>query len=405
MVGIILAAIVVGLLIVNRSMRVAPSQQSAHQEKTATPVNDSFFPVDNETATLEVEWKTKPDSFVHYAAAASTFQEMIARVLPPEDAQTIAFDFSSRQLRLIGTVTSAIFNGAKIYLWNDDNERWFSPPVRLLITDDGTIRLLTRYRPSDPATKYLDPYAKFFVHAPNIIVPDLEPPPQELVLQNGRKATRVYVGGFRWFHSLERIGTGFTDANPVEWQKVTSDHAGRDVLIGKNNATTEGCVFATTGDGELYWYDFRIPTDETKYQEVYEEAEKTNLLIEWASGYNNNDHYTPYPYVSHALIEPRCPKTEVAEAVGSLFSLTRVATTSDGDSVYTPKYPEQNSVTVEVYNRWRESQHISVRDEESQQPPSITEFYNKYPASVLFWKDPIGRWIRYTSFNALPGLD
>lgn len=371
----------------------------------------SAFPDDLREISLDVSWLPKP----RYIEKNEEFEAILKpnlKKIMVENLATIFLDEMRNRTYLYesGEVARGPYRGSRIYFWigrysyydEFESKIGHQPYNRLLRFPDGSLRLLTRY--DRPGSYEGTGYDMFFQQASNIKISSLEMP-EEPVLSTGRRLQRTGAGGVSWNRayvagsggpSLLDLGevVATTDGGVSLYPVLTDEYNERQKAWG-------GCVFASLPDGELYWYDARIPTDATGYS-YYEQERKNNLLIIWEKGFENDDRYQPYSFVGN-VPRPSCPEIVSDEQVGPASGLVRAGITVDGDPVFTPKDPTRHPLTVQAFNFW--DGEWQIHSDPDKQRPTMRQFFKEHPAAVFFWKNSFGKWIRYTSFDIIPPLD
>lgn len=394
---------------VNRRTRT-PSQGSTSSGRKT--IIHSAFPDDMRDISLDVSWLPKPRYIEKDEEFEAILKPNLQRIMV-ENLATIFLDEMHNRTYLYesGEVARGPYRGSRIYSWigrysyydEYESKIGHQPYNRLLQFPDGSLRLLTRY--NRPGSYEGTGYDMFFQQTPNIKIPSLEMP-EELVLSSGRRLQRTGVGGVSWSRG-HVAGTGGPSLFDLEEAVAKTDgdiSLYSSILTDKYNERRkawEGCVFAPLPDGEYYWYDARIPTDATGYS-YYEPERKNNLLITWERGFENDDRYQPYSFVGN-VPRPSCSEVVSSEEVGPLSGLARAGTTADGDPIYSPRDPTRHPLTVQAFNYWNSDWQIHSSPEEHR--PTMREFFKEHPTAVFFWKNPFGKWIRYTSFDIIPPFD
>lgn len=346
-----------------------------------TPSETGNFVIDETKADLNVRWtkieKADPDKVFKNVKVASgtgnvtSFTKYIADTRPGDQNP-------DEPLYRRGTIVGGAFDGWGLYYW----QRYMQTMcmgncvnnINFIVSQDGTqakiigidANMVAYYQESG-----LYDWDMQVALAPSLTLNiKTSTFPAKIVLQNGKTIYASENGG------------------------ETRAACGTEGCAGQAPNLTVGNRFFYTYDGGcLLTYDeLGVPHS---YESVILPLAKDQTLgeidgsgITWMKEYESTVKYYR-PYVVGGCGFHGCAEIVDDATVGTESSLVKVGTTKSGDALYAPKDMANNDMVKKAYETW-----VDYSDNKSK--GSMQDFLNAYKVPVFFWRDAIGRWVKYT---------
>ncbi|MFH1077878.1 MAG: hypothetical protein V1745_01170 [Patescibacteria group bacterium] len=93
-----------------------------------------------------------------------------------------------------------------------------------------------------------------------------------------------------------------------------------------------------------------------------------------------------------------CADVLTDEEVGPMASLIAVGKTRVGEPIYAPKDPVNHDQVKVAYEGW-----VTYTMDDTK--PDIRAYVEKYRIPVFFWKDALGRWVRYATADDIAAVE
>lgn len=210
---------------------------------------------------------------------------------------------------------------------------------------------------------------------PNVEILDLFVP--DKLLLNGKNIYRTEISFFP--NNVSRY-----DLDQDSLQKVGTASGGFDVYIYKKDP----CLYIFSADGTAYTFSSRIPFKK-------DDSGSDDILQPDVSWSVKGIDYGSFEYRTLGGCGASGCANVVSEDLVKPDSLVVAGKASDGTSIYTPKDPITHPIVIAQYDGWYSSSFVEDRK------PSIEQFLKLVKTPVFFWKDALGRWVQYTSTNAV----
>jgi hypothetical protein len=263
------------------------------------------------------------------------------------------------KMYVLGTVKDGPYEGSKLVGWVQPSEAWCftvcnSDIAYVLISrDEKEMRLLDLNASVNSWNDYL-------ISAPNLKIPDLIQPPKDLRLKNGSV-----------LHTRDQ------DYN-----------------------VDPGCAFnacgmkgqGTSADGlPLYGENCIYVIDQIGRETVYDIISSYPSLV-FDADHPNKEQYTAVTLTGCGSWEGNCADIVSNAEVGTMDDLIAVGQLKDGGTMYAPKQPEKHSLVKQQYGTWMKYGKEGTKE-------TFEKFLEEYPMPVLFWRDPLDRWVMLHDVN------
>jgi hypothetical protein len=341
-------------------------------------------PMYTKAAALTLNWLAKP--------VARDYTKIFANIVVGGDYGNMTPEMNNATANPIpyyvqfgvyetGTVVGGELAGATSYTALYDADPSGVRARRFLISKDGkTMIVPLQAQPEELNGMTLEFETKYATLAPNLTIPALALPAKILTTMNSRS---LMSDGFVNVLYQAAIGsyytnrTGPSDVTTKEGVKLTA-------------YSNTGCLFYRTPDGFEMRYSLTIPmrpldgTESTTPQEV---------AIDWQDGVKPEQHYSP-------AAPGGCGYRDCADVSqlsdASLRGLQVAGTTAEGDNIFVPASLKTNADVKKVYENW-------MWYDANGKKPTLSWFLEQHPMPIFYWKDDLGRYIRYT-FDGANGM-
>lgn len=370
---------------------VIPKPAVSPEEVVEVPfvLSSLYSPVDTRKMTLEIDWQTPRRESLHRILSGLPLDAVFKDGLPQE-----GMDLTYR-----GIVTDGVFKGSKLYFYTFCYEGLgcSEVPGALLVDEVAKKAYLPEQRSFVPeeclveksgygctgfdrwAKDFVD-FATHFTALPNTVIRHPSAPPTRIFAQGGR------VLQYSESLSAPAFGSAYYDCDGVTCSDEGYEQIGRDkdgrILWSLSSVGRVGCVYIFGADGRLYAYTTELSAADLR-------------AISWKKGYENNIVYSSSR--SWGCGTTGCTDVYPSEIIDQhLEDFTIIGTDASGRSIYAPIKDSDDARSV--YDN-------SYIMDDLGQKISYEAFLKRYKVPVFYWKDALGRYVRYTPADSAPAAE
>ncbi len=341
---------------------------------------------------INVEWNAQPKKVDPNVIFANLNHDTSLSSPVPFPGGTIGGIYSNFVFWEKGVARGQVFNGYKVYAMTyDEGGMATSREMSYIIisSEGGYAETDSDFDSGTWLSTYLTKVDAKFVF-------NVEEPPKELMLRNGRMIVRSDVGGIAPDPRCTRAGcsgrkeTTSTKDGWLVYSASSTDEV-YDVLLDLN-----GCLAIFGEDGIGYGYVSLIPSKREDLVGTPAEGGADAVLaneISWSNLITNpNGFYLPYQR-GGCGVRPCAEIVDDSELRGAVIVGGK---TKNGDDIYVAKDPANFKRVKEVYESWIGYDFLT------QEKPTFEDFLKNHPVPVFFWRDALGRWVQYYIMDVQP---
>lgn len=360
---------------------------------------------------IDVDWEEAemvPEQAWVDIFSSVILKEDVEHLFAPRESTSVDFSGLDRRwisvLWKIGTVQEGLFKNGSVYLAElDANYPALDDPLEFVLSEDGSKLAVVRTSETMTSKEALETFSS--------IAPSAHPI-EAISLFKGQPPNRLHLRGREFeLSSTFSIGVVYDASNQYLLNTsglsyVTTTDEGVDLYQervesdeGVYKSRGDGCLLALIADGRWVRYSSFLPTfmDEEVARHPYGEglARDRKPGILWKDEYENDQLYYGVTISGCGLGSCSDLANLSEEEEADLVQVGMDQTTKD--PVFFFRHPEKSTLIAALYDTWY------LPDQTSK--PTIQEMVEKYKVPIFFWKDPMGRWNRYTVSSLMPAVE